>query len=230
MSTIVSMPSMFLAAGPAELGSETSRYAEFVRSLNVRLPKPTALVIATAEWESPVQHIATGAGSGDLVLGLDIQSRFAAECIRAELVDWQEPTSCVSALLRLLAPSSHVPVALLSVNPKLVPEEHYRIGQAMQGLRERGVLLIGSGPIPTGPAAVRWSEWMHEHMLLWNLEALFDYQRRAPALAPSASPRPPAALAPLLLSMGAAEQEQQCRRLYKEANYRGSYLTAWRFG
>jgi 4,5-DOPA dioxygenase extradiol len=42
-------------------------------------------------------------------------------------------------------PEADIPVVALSVNPGLSPEEYYRIGKAIEPLREKDVLIIGSG-------------------------------------------------------------------------------------
>ena len=47
--------------------------------------------------------------------------------------------------LRLMYPDADVPAAQVSVQTRLGPEHHYRLGQALRPLRERGVLILASG-------------------------------------------------------------------------------------
>lgn len=56
-------------------------------------------------------------------------------------------------------PRADIPVATLSLDSSMSPQTHLRIGQALQPLREEGVLIIGSG------------------MSFHNLGAMFGYNR-----------------------------------------------------
>ena len=126
------------------------------------------------------------------------------------------------------------------MNPRLVPEEHYRIGQSLQILREREILLVGCGRMDAGEPANRWSDWLNERIHLWDMESLFDYERRGPDSRASAkgaetavAPDPSlvrSTIPSLLACMGAADSEQQGRRIYREQAIGCLHLNAWRFG
>jgi aromatic ring-opening dioxygenase catalytic subunit (LigB family) len=47
--------------------------------------------------------------------------------------------------LVLMYPDADVPVVMLSLRSTYDPEEHIRVGQALVGLRDEGVLIMGSG-------------------------------------------------------------------------------------
>jgi 4,5-DOPA dioxygenase extradiol len=240
------LPCLFLTQGPPEFHLEMRRYSEFLNHLSARLPKPKAITLISAYWEHPIQQI-TGAAElstflqqehrlsypakGDILLSLDIQSRLAADSIRAEIDDQCGLEPGVSSLLRLLYPKADIPVVALSVNPRLVPEEHYRIGQTLQGLRGQGVFIIGCGVVHHSTAAVRFDDWLNERIQLWDLEALFDYERRAPIVhgEGTLTANTHLHLAPLLICMGAGEPELKGRRLYKEYVRGGLCLSSWQF-
>ena len=44
-------------------------------------------------------------------------------------------------------PNADIPVLQLSLDIRLGPSDHYRIGQALKPLRDEGVLILGSGDI-----------------------------------------------------------------------------------
>ncbi len=48
-------------------------------------------------------------------------------------------------VLKPMFPQAHIPVIQLSMDYSRPPAEHYALGQQLKGLRERGVLLVGSG-------------------------------------------------------------------------------------
>lgn len=42
-------------------------------------------------------------------------------------------------------PEANVPVVQISILSSLDPEEHYRMGKALKGLKHEGFLILGSG-------------------------------------------------------------------------------------
>lgn len=42
-------------------------------------------------------------------------------------------------------PKANIPIVQLSLLSVASPEQHFRIGQALDGLRKEGVLILGSG-------------------------------------------------------------------------------------
>jgi 4,5-DOPA dioxygenase extradiol len=96
--------------------------------------------------------------------------------------------------LSLLYPEAKIPVVQLSLPSKQGPAMQIRIGQALAGLREQDVLLIGSGSIThnlgeldwqAGPEAVTpWAKafrnWIVERLERGDTAALHDYLQQAP--------------------------------------------------
>lgn len=136
--------------------------------------------------------------------------------------------------LRRLFPNADVPVIALSVNAALAVEEQYRIGAALAPLREDGVVILGSGVTvhnfgemgPDGnvaPWAVEFDQWLTEAIANWDLDALYDYQARAPHANRAAPPFGREHLVPLFYAMGAADNERRGARLFQ--SYRFSTLS-----
>lgn len=44
-------------------------------------------------------------------------------------------------------PTAHIPTLQLSIDMRQSPEQHWQLGQALQPLREKGVLIVGSGNV-----------------------------------------------------------------------------------
>ena len=104
-----------------------------------------------------------------------------------------------------------VPVLQISM-PALVPAELFALGRALAPLRDEGVLIFGSGFLTHNmryafrpgipPWAREFDAWAADALSRFDVDALQDFQRRAPA-AETALPTWEH-YAPLLVSAGAA--------------------------
>jgi 4,5-DOPA dioxygenase extradiol len=96
--------------------------------------------------------------------------------------------------LRILYPAADVPVVEVSLPVPRTPERLLDMGRALAPLREKGVLLFGSGGIvhnlhrlrwddaggPPEPWAAAFGAWVEERVEARDLEALVAYAARAP--------------------------------------------------
>jgi 4,5-DOPA dioxygenase extradiol len=108
-------------------------------------------------------------------------------------------------------PEAKVPVVQLSM-PGLVPTELFALGRALAPLRDEGVLVFGSGFLTHNmryafrPGIPSWARefdaWAADTLSRFDVDALQDFRRRAPA-AEMALPTWEH-YAPLLVSAGAA--------------------------
>jgi 4,5-DOPA dioxygenase extradiol len=100
--------------------------------------------------------------------------------------------------------------------PALQPQELFALGQALSALRDEGVLIFGSGFLThnmrfafrpgTPPFAREFDHWVAEALTRFDVDALLDFQKRAPA-AHMALPTWEH-YAPLLVAAGAAAGEK----------------------
>jgi 4,5-DOPA dioxygenase extradiol len=122
------------------------------------------------------------------------------------------------AYVPLLAmyPDADIPVLQMSM-PDLDPAHLFEVGRRLAPLRDEGVLVMGSGFMTHGlpwiheymlgrPGAPAWSiefdSWATEALERGDLDALFDFRRRAPGM-PYAHPTVEH-FAPLFVTLGAA--------------------------
>lgn len=169
--------SLFLAHGSPMLVIEEHAYTRYLKKLADSMPRPKAIVIFTAHWESPVQLISgapvyetiydfygfpdelyqmTYPAKGDLALAKKIAGLFADAGIPSEIDHQRGLDHGAWSVLKLLYPEADIPVIALSVNPSLSNEKQYEIGKALASLRKEEVLIIGSGGTVHNLRRIAW--------------------------------------------------------------------------
>ena len=124
------------------------------------------------------------------------------------------------SILRHVWPKADVPVFQMSIDYGKPPQFHYELGQELRRLRNRGVLILGSGnithnlrmisPIENDPKHAEWAvefdDWAKKHLLAGNKAALVDYQSlgRAAQLSVPTNDHD----LPLLYTLGAMEDSE----------------------
>jgi 4,5-DOPA dioxygenase extradiol len=144
--------------------------------------------------------------------------------------------------LRYLYPSADIPVTQLSIQPRLEPRHHYRVGQALRSLAQAGVLIIGSGSLTHNlhelrmtaskpaaePYALAFQQWVYQAVNANDIAALLDYRRLAPEAA-RAHPTDEHFL-PFFVALGAAGSSVSARRVNDEITYGALAMDAYLFG
>ncbi|MFT4243568.1 MAG: 4,5-DOPA dioxygenase extradiol [Acidovorax sp.] len=127
------------------------------------------------------------------------------------------------SVLKPMFPQADIPVLQLSMDYARPPSEHYALGQQLRSLRERGVLIVGSGNVVHnlrlarfGTAANAAYDWavefdtvVQEQIKNGQLGALQDFQKLGP-LARQAHPTHEHYL-PLLYAAGAVQAGEMPR-------------------
>lgn len=209
------LPSLFISHGSPMLALEPGASGPALARLAAALPRPRAIVVVSAHWESDelllsgaahpetwhdfggfpaplyqVQYPAPGAPQ----LAAEIAEHLRLAGFHARL-DSQRPFDHGTWVpLSLMYPDADIPVVQLSLPSRQGPALQTQLGHALIGLREQGVLLIGSGSIThnlgeldwrAGPDAVTpWAQafrdWIVEKLEQEDEQALHDYRLRAP--------------------------------------------------
>jgi 4,5-DOPA dioxygenase extradiol len=208
-------PSLFISHGSPMLALEPGESGPALRRLAAELPKPRAIVIVSAHWESQelrvnanpapetwhdfggfpatlfaVQYPASGAPD----LSREVVELLTAADIPAHLDSRRPFDHGVWVPLSLMYPQADIPIVQVSLPSHQGPALQTRVGQALAQLRDRGVLIIGSGSIThnlreldwhAGPERVEpWArafrDWMIDKLQADDTTALHDYRRLAP--------------------------------------------------
>jgi 4,5-DOPA dioxygenase extradiol len=128
-----------------------------------------------------------------------------------------------------LLPHANIPVVQVALPMDYGPREVYAMGAALRPLRERGVLVVGSGSMthnlgeffgggaPVSPYVTEFSRWIEDRLTEGNLDALLDYRAQAPH-AVRAHPTEDHFL-PLFFALGAAGSDARPAYLTREVMY-----------
>ena len=141
--------------------------------------------------------------------------------------------------LRYLFPDAGVPVFQVSLPQHIDAAGALRLGQALAPLRERGVLVVGSGSLTHNlyefrqhirdpEYAQQFVDWIREAMAARDVEALVDYRRRAPH-AERAHPSEEHYL-PLLVAVGASFGTDTARLVEGGMTYDVLSMDSFAFG
>jgi len=170
-------PSLYISHGSPMLALEPGESGPALTRLAGQLPKPKAIVIVSAHWESKellvsgnpqpqtwhdfggfpkalfeVQYPAPG----DPQLAAEVVELLNANDLPAR-IDANRPLDHgVWVPLSLMYPLADIPVVQVSLPTRGGPTLQTRVGQALRSLREHGVLLIGSGSITHNLRELDW--------------------------------------------------------------------------
>ncbi|MBD8880324.1 dioxygenase [Rhodanobacter sp. 7MK24] len=163
------LPSLYVSHGSPMTALQPGATGERLAELARALPRPKAIVIASAHWlaHSP---LVGGALQSETIHDFHgfppelYQLRYpapGAPALATQVVELLDQAGLAPSLdpqrgldhgawvpLRLLYPAADIPVVPVSVQPgQAGPAHQYALGRALAPLREQGVLLIGSGSI-----------------------------------------------------------------------------------
>ncbi|GAB3088644.1 DODA-type extradiol aromatic ring-opening family dioxygenase [Lysobacter terrae] len=262
MDAPVRLPTLFLSHGSPMLAVEDSPAGRFLDGLGAALPRPRAIVVASAHFltERPMAgghdqpHTVHDFGGfpeplyqirypapGSPPLAEAIVARLAQADLQGKIRPGHGLDHGVWVPLRRMYPEADIPVVPLSVNPFADAARHRALGLALAGLREEGVLVIGSGGFvhnlgdldwqhrdaPLAPWAAEFSAWMHERLGAHDWPALLDWQNQAPH-ARHAHPTTEH-LMPLFVAIGAAGEAPEIEVLHRSHELGTLALDAFAF-
>ncbi|GAQ52445.1 dioxygenase family protein [Streptomyces acidiscabies] len=237
------LPALYLSHGAPPLFDDGPWLRELLDWAQ-RLPRPKSILIVSAHWEEAPLAISASAAHTPLVydfggfhpryyrMKYDTPDATAlAHRVAAAMPDgeplYQHTNRGLDhgAWVPLMAmyPLADIPVLQLSL-PSHDPVRLMELGRRLAGLREEGVLVIGSGFMTHGlPFVTRemldgvvpaWSsdfdQWAAEALAKGDVDELAAYASRAPGM-PYAHPTPDHFL-PLFIALGSADDPERAVR------------------
>lgn len=168
------MPAVFFGHG-TPLNALGGPHVEAWRALGHALPRPEAILMVSAHWETedetavtamarprtihdfrgfpPELHAMQYPAPGSPALAERVRRLSGLEGVVADH-DWGLDHGTWSVLVHAW-PAADVPVVQLSLNRSLSPRQHYDLGRQLTPLRDEGVLVAASGDIVHNLAVMR---------------------------------------------------------------------------
>ncbi|PVZ09229.1 MULTISPECIES: class III extradiol ring-cleavage dioxygenase [unclassified Pseudomonas] len=171
------LPSLFISHGSPMLALEPGASGPALARLAAELPRPKAIVLMSAHWESRDLRV-TGASNpatwhdfggfppalfavqypapGSPALAQEVAALLNAAGLPAQL-DAERPFDHGAWVpMSLMYPQADIPLVQVSLPSAGGPRLQQLIGRALASLREQGILLVGSGSITHNLRELDW--------------------------------------------------------------------------
>ena len=257
------MPVLFLGHGSPMNGIEDNEFVREFKKQGQQLDKPNAIIVVSAHWETngtfvtAMQNPRTIHDFGGFPKELyEVQYPAPGHPeLAKEISEYVNPTGTVHlddkwgldhgawTVIKHLFPDADVPVIQLSLDYKMTPQQHYELAQQLKKLREKGVLIVGSGNMVHNLRKVDfrkinenygydWAIEADSKMKKWILEGnhqnLIDFNKQGKAFN-LAIPTPEHYL-PLLYTLG-LKDEKDNTTIFNDSPLGGSLtMTSIKFG
>ena len=183
------MPAMFVGHGSPMNAIEENAFSNEWERIGKQLPLPQAILCVSAHWMTNGTTVAMTdkpetihdfygfpeemyrinyPAPGSPAWALTVKDTVQTVSVQEDH-DWGLDHGSWSVLKKMF-PEANVPVFQLSLDAKASPEQHYALARELSGLRERGLLIVGSGNIVHNLRMAQWNDSAYD----WTIE--FDEQ------------------------------------------------------
>ena len=171
------LPALFISHGAPTLAIEQSATTSALARIGQNLPKPRAIIIMSAHWQSAKLEISSNPqpktwhdfsgftpelydlqypAAGQPALAETLAQQLTARGITCRLNPLRVSDHGVWAPLLHLYPEADIPIVQISLPRHYDSVACYQLGAQLAQLRDEQILLIGSGSITHNLQALRW--------------------------------------------------------------------------
>lgn len=185
------MPVLFLGHGSPMNAIEENEFVQGFRNISQTIPLPKAIICISAHWftegtkvtamEMP-KTIHDFAGFPPELFNVQYPAKgepslaaYTKELIKSTTVELDEKWGLdhgAWSVIKHLYPAANIPVIQLSIDYTKPPIYHYELAKQIQKLREKGILIIGSGNIVHNLRMIDWANFnKDDYGYDWAIEA-----------------------------------------------------------
>lgn len=238
-------PALFLGHGSPMNAIEDNDFTRALAALGPRLPRPKAVLCVSAHWltrgtrvtgmakprtihdfsgfPEALERVSYPAPGSPEVAAL-VRETLGDGVVAVDEREWGLDHGAWS-VLRHVFPKADVPVVQLGIDVAADARRHFDLGRALRPLRDKGILIMGSGNVVHNLRRISWETdarpvdwavafdgWVKERLLKREFDALLD-----PARAPGGELSVPTLdhYDPLLYVLGAAHEREAARLEYE---------------
>ncbi|CAG4908317.1 DODA-type extradiol aromatic ring-opening family dioxygenase [Paraburkholderia gardini] len=211
---MIRLPTLYLSHGAPTLPIDPALPSAEFATLSAQLPRPRAVLMLSAHWGT-AQPVASTSDAPETIHDFygfprqlyeiqypapgapDVARQAAALLGEHGIATTTQPHGLDHGAwvpMLLLFPQADVPVAQLSIQPRMDPAHHFRVGRALRALKDEGVMVIGSGqithnlrtadfsarPEDADPRVAGFTDWFESKLAARDIDALLDYRAQAP--------------------------------------------------
>ncbi|WP_321322048.1 4,5-DOPA dioxygenase extradiol [Labilibaculum sp.] len=209
------MPVLFLGHGSPMNAIEENEFVQGFRKISSEIEMPKAILVVSAHWETAGTKVTAMANPPTIhdfggfpqklfevqypALGDPELAKETQELLKSTEVHLDHKWGLdhgAWTVIRHMYPKANVPVIQLSIDFHKSPAEHYALAKELSRLREKGVLIVGSGNLIHNLQMVAWSrlnenfafDWAHEanskmneYILNGDHESLINFSKQGKA-------------------------------------------------
>ena len=190
MSNTGKMPVLFLGHGSPMNAIEENEFVSAFKKLGKELVRPNAILCISAHWETkgtfvtamknpPTIHDFGGfpqalfdvqyPAQGSPELAQETKNIITITEVRLDN-KWGLDHGAWS-VIKHLYPNADIPIIQMSIDYSQPAKYHYELAKEIKSLRQKGVLVIGSGNIVHNLRMVEWKKLNEEYAYDWATEA-----------------------------------------------------------
>jgi len=255
------LPTVFISHGAPTLMLEDIPARKFLKELGAKYRRVRAVVCISAHWETPEPAV-NAVGTPDTVhdfygfpeelynidypaqgeprLAEDTADLIRKAGLKCDINRERGLDHGAWVPLMLMSPKADVPVLQLSIQHHLDPAKHLAVSKTLSGLRDEGILILGSGgavhPLGysdfyegkvTDPWAIAFDDWLTDAVIRGDQDLLVNFRRLSPH-PERAHPRPDHFM-PILSALGAAGDGARGTALHRSWQYGNFEMGAYSF-